>query len=81
MNVKKIVWGEHRPPSEFCHYDHVDGSHPLGNCRITWKSWKTYPTYDIDFDGDVYFPGHSTLEDAKAALQAHIDQIVLSCIE
>lgn len=78
--IKQILWEGVEPPDKSCSYDHVRGSHPLGEVLISWKSWKNYPSYDLEFR-DEYHSNHSTLEGAKETAQFHIDQLVLASIE
>ena len=65
-------WTEPKPPTDgICYYDHVDCDTPLGLCRITWKSWKERPDYDVEFDG-ISIGFASDLEEAKELAVQHL---------
>ena len=48
----KLAWTEHRPPGLDCRYDNCSAETPFGVYRIEWKSWKDYPGYTIEFQGE-----------------------------
>lgn len=77
--VRLIEWGEEQPANKDCHYNHVVGKSPLGDIVITWKGWKDDPYYFTDDWAFGFFGGYS-LDEAKQAIQAAYDKIVLSCV-
>ena len=81
VRVKPLVWSDESAPNDYCSYDHSFADTPFGRYQIEWKGWKDYPNFTIDFVGNLLdqYPGN-TLEDARAAAQAHFDAAVLSAI-
>lgn len=74
--AKPLEWTEESSPNESCPYDHTQALTPFGYYRITWKSWKDYPSYGVDF-GEEYIVEGNTLSLAKEAAQADYDRRVL----
>jgi hypothetical protein len=61
-----LNWTEPKPPiKDVCFYDHVTCDTPLGECWITWKSWKEHADFDVAI-GDVTVGYAYSLEEAKA---------------
>lgn len=64
----KLTWTEPKAPGPDCAYDNIEAPTPFGTYLVTWKSWKDYPGYCIDFQAD--FVGTAdTLDSAKDAAQ------------
>lgn len=74
----KLVWSEPRKPGPDCHYDNTEAQTPFGTYQITWKSWKDYPGFNIDFQGN-YVMTYDTLDEAKEAAQADFDERRARC--
>jgi len=49
---KELSWSPPLKPCDECRYDHVEAVTPFGLLRIEWKSWKSYDTMDITFNGE-----------------------------
>lgn len=47
-NIKNIVWGEVQELNDECSYTHVRGESSLGGFLITWKGWKSQPSFDLE---------------------------------
>ena len=79
--VKPLVWSDESAPNDYCSYNHSFADTPFGRYQIEWKGWKDYPNFTIDFGGNLLdqYPGN-TLEEARAAAQAHFDAAVLSAL-
>ncbi len=61
-----LNWTEPKLPiKDVCFYDHVTCDTPLGECWITWKSWKEHADFDVSI-ADIPVGTEYTLDDAKA---------------
>ena len=76
----QIKWGVIESPSSRCSYDNLKGEHPLGDLLITWKSWKQYPSFDIESDTLGWVGTENSIDDAKINAQQHYDSIIVACI-
>lgn len=47
MSALKLKWSETREPNEDVRYHHAVAETALGRIVVSWKGWKTYPSYDI----------------------------------
>lgn len=69
----KLTWTEPQAPGPDCPYDNTEAETPFGRYQITWKSWKDYPGFCIEFQND-FVTVESTLDDAKEAAQNDFDK-------
>ncbi len=76
----KLTWTEPKKPGPECHYDNTEATTPFGTYLITWKSWKDYPDYCVDFQADFVTVG-SSLDDAKEAAQTDFDKRLALCAD
>lgn len=74
----QLTWTDPSKPNDSCPYDHMRADTPFGEYLITWKSWKDYPDYGIDFQ-DNYVSFASSLEEAKDAAQADFEKRLAAC--
>lgn len=82
--VKPLEWCEPREGTEAIRYDHVIAETAIGRILITWKSWKDYPSYDIEeipWGDGAGFYGYSSLEEAKEVAFEELQKMVFSLIE
>jgi hypothetical protein len=75
----KLTWTEPKKPGPDCHYDNTEAETPFGVYLITWKSWKNYPDYCIDFQSEFVGAGSTTLDDAKSAAQIDFEERLKAC--
>ena len=80
IKVIDIEWSMELPPDERCGYNHVLGATPLGEFGITWKSWKDYPSFDIDESPFGYIGSEMDLGSAKALAQGVFNNKILECL-
>jgi len=67
-----LKWTEPKPPTEgVCFYDHVTCNTALGECWITWKSWKEHADFDVAIDDKIVGTAF-TLDEAKAMAERHL---------
>lgn len=76
--IKPIEWTEPAPPNENIRYDHVIGTCGLGKFVITWKSWKKFDSYCLDFNDD-YLVAEIDLEAAKEYAFTYLSDKIHSC--
>jgi hypothetical protein len=74
----QLTWTSPSKPDEKCRYDHIRSETPFGGYLISWKSWKDYPSYSIEFR-DEFVAANDGLEDAKQSAQADFDRRLEEC--
>jgi len=74
----QLIWTEPSKPNNACPYDHTTAETPFGEYLISWKSWKDYPGYGVDFC-ENYVAFGDTLEEAKNLAQADFDRRLAAC--
>jgi hypothetical protein len=81
LPVMSLVWSD-EPPNNDCRYNHAAAVTPFGRVLITWKGWReyVYPTIDETPWGE-FGGSFSTVEEAKAAVQAEYTRRVLLCLQ
>lgn len=87
MKIKPLSWSEPSGPNSLCRYDHVIAETAFGNIYITWKSWKDYPDYTVEFpfewSKDYFhdsYMGYDTLDTAKLSAEACWTDCIRSAI-
>lgn len=78
--IKPIEWAEPRESNQEVPYNHVIGTTPLGTFRITWKGWKSQPSYDVDDTPWDWLGSECSLEDAKQLAQDTYESKVRACL-
>lgn len=66
-------WTQPSPPNESCPYDHVKLDTPLGQARITWRSWKQHDNFCLGLDGEYLETGNS-IDELKLQLEIILKQ-------
>ena len=66
VELKPLDWSDPSPPDTYCSYDYCKAETPFGTLQIEWKSWKDYPSYDVDCFGH-WGGSFARLNEAKAA--------------
>ena len=85
--VKNLVWSEvFEPNEEKCRYNHIFTKTVFGEILITWKGWKEYDNYYIEFPFEWAFfnieqPYFNSLENAKNFVQDTWNNHILSLLE
>ncbi len=74
-----LEWTPAAPSNSGCPYDHTRAKTPFGDYLVTWKSWKDYPSYGLEF-ADEYLTTENTLPDAKLAAQEDFDRRVAASV-
>lgn len=67
-----LEWSPAEEPNGESPYDHTRAKTPFGDYLITWKSWKDFPSYDVEFQ-EIYRTSRNLLRDAKVAAQEDYD--------
>ena len=80
-----LQWTDPTPPTTgVCFYDHVIAKTPFGEIRITWKSWKERPSYDVempfDWSNDDRLLWADDLEEAKEMAQQAWEKLVTRAV-
>lgn len=70
-----MEWTEEKTGNANVPYNHVISVTPLGECVISWKSWKEKPDYSIELN-DAYIGTEYSLEDAKTLAKDHFNTIL-----
>jgi hypothetical protein len=81
VKVKQIAWQEQQPANEKIPYDHIIGVTNLGNFKITWKGWKSQPSYDIEHTIFGWMSSEVSIDAAKAEAQSRFEATVLACMD
>lgn len=87
ISIKPLVWTDPQEPSDKIRYHHCTAPTPFGMVSITWKGWKSEPSYDVDnvpweweFGASNDFYGNVTLESAKESFELYYRDLIISCL-
>lgn len=80
MKAIQLQWSEERRPNDECSYTHVLCETPLGKITIEWKGWKDYDQPCCTMPWGEFVSG-STLDEAKANVQAAWDKKIAECAD
>ena len=82
---KSIDWSEEFEPNAKCRYNHVIGNSPLGEFLISWKGWKSFPSYELDEIPWNRDPSsgqqENSLSEAKSVCEKLLEDKLKSCLQ
>jgi hypothetical protein len=73
--MPKLIWTDHKPPSEKRYYTHLTADTPLGKVSIDWLDWVNVTSYEITF---VDFNHMELLTDSLEEAKAKAEEFLLA---